>query len=99
MNPNRQWLDLGLDSTHLARRSCGCFAAAGDAARMRAALDRELARAASPRRLRCCNAYKRRGAWALAPGHGMTHQNVKQVALALQRSSWTSRRPCRSPRP
>jgi DNA-binding MarR family transcriptional regulator len=95
MNPNRQWLDLGLDSlpTLRADRVRLFRLLLATAARMRAALDRELASSGITTQqaalLQCVQAQPEAptmGAVALAMA--MTHQNVKQIALALQRKGF-----------
>lgn len=95
MNPNRQWLDLGLDSlpTLRADRVRLFRLLLATAARMRAALDRELASSCITTQqaalLQCVQAQPEAptmGAVALAMA--MTHQNVKQIALALQRKGF-----------
>jgi DNA-binding MarR family transcriptional regulator len=95
MNPNRQWLDLGLDALPPVRadRVRLFRLLLATAARMRAALDRELAASGITTQqaalLQCVQAQPEAptlGAVALAMS--MTHQNVKQIALALQRKGF-----------
>lgn len=95
MKPNRQWLDLGLDALPAARadRVRLFRLLLLTAARMRAALDRELASSGITTQqaalLQCVQAQPEAptmGAVALAMS--MTHQNVKQIALALQRKGF-----------
>jgi DNA-binding MarR family transcriptional regulator len=95
MNSNRQWLDLGLDALPILRadRVRLFRLLLATAARMRAALDRELAPSGITTQqaalLQCVQAQPEAptmGTVALAMA--MTHQNVKQIALALQRKGF-----------
>jgi DNA-binding MarR family transcriptional regulator len=95
MEPNRQWLDLGLDAlpTPQAERVRLFRLLLATAARMRAAMDRRLAAHGITTQqaalLQCVQAQPEAptlGAVALALS--MTHQNVKQIALSLQRKGF-----------
>jgi DNA-binding MarR family transcriptional regulator len=95
MTTNRQWLDLGLDAlpTPRADRVRLFRLMVATATRMRAALDRELASSGITTQqaalLQCVQAQPEAptiGAVALAMS--MTHQNVKQIVVALQRKGF-----------
>jgi DNA-binding MarR family transcriptional regulator len=95
MTTNRQWLDLGLDvlPSPRADRVRLFRLVLATSARMRAALDRELASSGITTQqgalLQCVQAQPEAptiGAVALAMS--MTHQNVKQIVLALQRKGF-----------
>lgn len=95
MSTNRQWLDLGLDAlpTPRANRVRLFRLLLATAARMRAALDRELAASGITTQqaalLQCVQAQPRAPSMGVvAQVMSMTHQNVKQIALALQRKGF-----------
>jgi DNA-binding MarR family transcriptional regulator len=95
MYPNRQWLDLGLDAlpTPRADRVRLFRLLLATAARMRAALDRELASSGITTQqaalLQCVQAQPEAPTMgAVAIAMSMTHQNVKQIAMALQRKGF-----------
>lgn len=95
MNANRQWLDLGLDGlapAH-ANRVRAFRLVLGTAARMRAAMDRELADSGITTQqaamLQCVQAQPEAPTMGVvAAAMAMTHQNVKQIALALERKGF-----------
>ena len=95
MTANRQWLDLGLKALPAARaervRLFRTVLAA--AARLRASMDRELAPSGITTQqaalLQCVQAQAEPPMLGgVAQAMGMTHQNVKQIALALQRKGF-----------
>ena len=95
MHPNRQWLDLGLDALPApsADRVRLFRLLLATAARMRAALDRELASSGITTQqaalLHCVQAQPEAPTMgAVAMAMSMTHQNVKQIALVLQRKGF-----------
>ena len=95
MIPNRQWLNLGLDALPAPRaeRVRLFRLLLATAARMRAALDRELASSGitiqQAALLHCVQVQPEAPTMgAVAVAMSMTHQNVKQIALALQRKGF-----------
>jgi len=95
MSTNRQWLDLGLDALPTARadRVRLFRLVLATAARLRAALDRALASSGITTQqaalLQCVQAQPEAPSMSVvALAMSMTHQNVKQIALALQRKGF-----------
>lgn len=95
MTTNRQWLDLGLAALPSARadRVRLFRLVLASAARMRAVLDRELAPSGITTQqaalLQCIQAQPEAPTMGLvAQAMSMSHQNVKQIALALQRKGF-----------
>lgn len=95
MKPNRQWLDLGLDALPAPRadRVRLFRLVLATAAHLRGALDRELAATGITTQqaalLQCVQAHPEAPTIGeVAQAMSMTHQNVKQIALALQRKGF-----------
>jgi DNA-binding MarR family transcriptional regulator len=95
MSTNRQWLDLGLDALPAARadRVRLFRLVLATAGRMRTALDRELAASGITTQqaalLQCVQAQPEAPTMGtVAQAMSMTHQNVKQIALVLQRKGF-----------
>jgi DNA-binding MarR family transcriptional regulator len=95
MTVDRQWLNLGLDALppDRAQRVRLFRLLLGTAGRLRAELDRELAASGITTQqgalLQCVQAQPEPPTLGVvAQALGMTHQNVKQIALALQRKGF-----------
>ena len=95
MSTNRQWLDLGLEALppDRAQRVRLFRQLLGTAAGLRAELDRELAASGITTQqgalLQCVQAQPEPPTMGtVAQAMGMTHQNVKQIALVLQRKGF-----------